>query len=476
MRAVRFTGLVLCCLIPLAIRAAEEEERSGSRALPGAHRTLADLLEEADRDPPRPPPPPRAAPQAPAEDAAQPAPNDAAAADPKDEEKEKDEEEDVPPDDGTRNPARLKALIARRHRIVDACDFFDTLKEVVRQEQVLAVLVNEWNHASTALARAEQHASLQPNAGLPPPQAAQPAAPADQSTAQATLQSSQLAFQQADNAVTKQKLKPLYSRLGPHVGPWAQVYRDMAAFIVPRRSDPDRQALIAMLESAISKREDFFEGRILAAFGHAYDGDAETSDAHLAKAITFIQAYAPGLYPTRMTHDCAAVCILAAKTGRIKEFVKMIEGIHPLAQSIHQQWIVANFAVREKREATARTYFHRALVKAGAFKKPEADETDEALAPIDAVLAGDAAHFYLTQSTVSNHDVEMCRRIIERADPAAVAWQLTRARAALAARQGEWLDALHLVTGCLEDCPATIKREVEAELRAYRENRRWTRH
>jgi hypothetical protein len=471
---------IVAAVVCLKSMAADPEDRAGGRALPGGHRTLADLIEEAERD------------TAGAKPSGQPSAKSLpqGVPDPKNWKWEPDhklqpEGAGEPPAPGPRqgvgerpqaiqaplavpqaNIARLQQLIDQRNRIVDACDFFETLQQIAREEVQLRQCGVAAVQAQVALNQANVHLNnlMVPGANLV---AAKAKADARRAVDQARRQ-----VGRAEAAFVRQQeiLQPLYGRVAPHLVPWVKVYRDMAEFLVPRRSDPNRQAVLATIEGAIGQRQDFFEGQVLAAFGHAYDGQAKPCTDHLKGAIAFIDGCAPVLYTAHVTHDCAYACVIADQGELVKGFVKAIEGLAPRNQSAYQQWLVATHAVSMKRTATAGTYFLRALAKVDGFAQPKAGGQ---AAPIDPILAGDATHFFLTKQR--EVDLEKYSRLIDRVAPGGDAWQLARAQAALAARRGNWPKALRAIKACKDDCPETLVPEVTAEETAYQGKTIWIR-
>ena len=153
--------------------------------------------------------------------------------------------------------------------------------------------------------------------------------------------------------------------------------------------------MLHCLERAVNQRDDFFEGRVLAAYCHAYDGRIQACDNHLCTAISLIDECAPVLYFAQVTHDCAYVCIIAGQPDRVKPLIQILNGLPRDQQSLSQLWLVASYSVATKKENDAATYFMRALAKMGFFKKPA---NGQPAATIDPMLAGDAAHFFLTQT------------------------------------------------------------------------------
>jgi hypothetical protein len=451
----------------------DAEPGAGSKALPGAHRTLADLLDEAERQATtdRRPKPPKAKPEKDWRWNPPPVPKPDEPPPPQKPQPRGGNRPVAVPAPAPIEPVALgdlRQLIDERNRVVDAAALFDTLKQIVRAEQAWFAQRRVVSQSAARFQQAHAAANLLNAPGANQvSSAAKDAARRDANRAKNELRRAQDAL----NARLRE-LQPLYARVAPSLGPWVRNYREMTKFLAPRRSDPNRAAVVATLEEAARQRDDFFEARVLAAFGHAYDGKIDRCGMHVESAIAFIDRYEPALYATHVTHDCAYVCILANKAHLVKGFIKMIEKLEPGRQSQGQMWLVACHAVNTKREATARQYFQRALTRAGAFKNVSADKP---ALPVDAILIGDAVHFLLTQKTVREDDVAKAGNLVDRADPAADCWQFARGKAALSAHQRDWANARKEMSMAVADCPATLSEEIAAEEQAYRTERLWSR-
>jgi tetratricopeptide (TPR) repeat protein len=395
----------VCCACA-SKRTDAEDGSAGSQALPGAHRTLADLLEEAEAS----------------QDAQQSAKR-------KNGEPKQSGQVDaggwqwnppvgadttggtVPhagPGQALPNPPgdtnELQRIIDQRNKLVDKCKFLDNLRVIARR-----------GARPKALAQAQRD-------------------------------------------------------LQPHVPRWIELYRQMADFLPPRFDDPHRSQVVGVLEAAIRKRKDFFEAQVLAAIGRAYDGHVTEATQHLDGAIEVIESCGSALYPSLVAHDCAYACILAGQPEKVELFIKLIkEKIDATDQYQRQQWLVAVYACAVGNEGDARTYFRRVLSKVGFIQKRTV--------PVSPILVGDAAFFFLTQSTASLTAAQvadykqMAEQLLENVpteDP--WVWQLLRAKAALAADQGEWGTALKHLEDCEEVCPRTIDAEVQAVKAGYRDH------
>lgn len=430
-------------VLSTSLSAIAREKEAGSRALPGAHRTLADLLEQADSE---------TAPAAPAP----PIPPNA----------ERPRAFQAPAPQPDMNLSELQRLIDERNRIIDDSRLFTTIKNIVREEQTLTAIGDQVRQAERILNSAIADENLL-NAPGTQDVAEGVKAAARQRVLAARSQVQSFVRKYRDQEAT---LRPLYERVGPHIGPWAKTYQQMTRFVIPRRSNRNRADVLDLLEAAIRQRDDFCEGHVLASIRTAYDGDFKAAQEHLDKAIAFIDEHQPALYPTHMTHDCAIAAVLAEAPQRVKNFVTMLKKLPAGRQSIAQQWLIASYSVSTKAESTASDYFRRAIAKAGGFT------ADEKLGVkrLPAFLAGDAAHFWLTKKEVKETDIDRATQALERAEDSG-GWQLARAQAALAARQGRWEEAIQRLELCRAECPATIESDVEEELAAYKKQTLWSR-
>jgi hypothetical protein len=446
----------------LPVSAAEPADASGSRALPGGRRSLADLLRQAEEQAGNTAPTPpqeRLSADRPSQTQAPPPQPDATVA-------------DLPtpspsfeinwPQAGVEN---LPALIRQRHRIIDDCRFFETLARIVDGERMLPKFERAVQVAQAAVARAQASGKAlnAAGAGFVPAEAKGAAAQAV-TRAEATLAEAQAALERHQDGI-----RTLIDKVASNVEPWIQAYRGMRDSVPHRRSDPSREAVLATLEKETADRDDFLEGHILAALCHAYDGNEKKCAAHLAAAITFIDRYPP-LLSAQVTHDCAYVAILADRPHLVNNYVKLIKGMPPEDQSAPQQWLVATFAVATKAEPTAATYFRKALTGEGFHRQKKRGKPPR----IDPILAGDAAHFFLTRKKPSAEDRADAALLVQCRDPDN-SWQLLRAKAALAASEDRWPEAQQQIAACRRDCPLTLEEQIEKQAAAYGDEKIWSR-
>ena len=363
----------------------------------------------------------------------------------------------------------LQNLINRRNNLIDQCNFLTTLKKIVQEEGRLRALQQVVINANNIHRNAQNNANLLngPGANLMPPAQKEAA----RTEAAAALRNVELADQNVQ--AQREVLNPLINKIARSVAPWLQVYRDMAKFVAPRRNDPNRQAVLQCLEQAVNQRDDFFEGRVLAAYCHAYGGRIKECGGHLQTAIRFIDECAPALNFAQVTYDCAYVCIIADQPDQVKGFITMLANLPADQQSPSQLWLLASHSVVTKKNyADTAGYFRRALTKLNFFKQPAKGKP---AASIDPMLAGDAAHFFLTSPKAVAKDIATATNLVNCCVGQNNAWQMMRAQAALAARAKNWPAGQQAIAACGEECPLTLKTEVDAETQAYLGNREWIR-
>jgi tetratricopeptide (TPR) repeat protein len=343
----------------------------------------------------------------------------------------------VPPDQA------IAQLIAERNRIIDGCRLFDTMVDIYREEAVMQqklVALQAENAALKAAIDGQTQVYALGKAGQP-----------QRAAADARVRNAQGRLRDADAAVGKQRgvLQPLYERIQPNLGPWLQTYVKMRRFLKPDRQDPNRPAVLAALERGIAGRGDFYEGRVLAALAWAYEGDAAAAEAHLAEAC---QGYARlRLFFSLLGPDCCHAYLLLDKPEMVKDWVATIRKM----QAVKKQtpllcWLVADALFQEHKDNDAKTFFERALTKAGVFKQ-------KAGGPLPEPLLGDAAFFYATTDNQKLRDLDKARQLLDKAPEQSESWQVLRARAAVLFAEGKDAEAEKALDACRERAPKVIE-------------------
>jgi len=97
----------------------------------------------------------------------------------------------------------------------------------------------------------------------------------------------------------------------------------------------------------------------------------------------------------------------------------------------------------------AKTYFDRALAKAGAFRKEDPQ-------PVAEPLLGDAAFFYATTSNDKLRNLDKAKELLAKAPATSECWQVLRAKAAVHAAEGAHDDAHTALAVCRKRAPAVL--------------------
>jgi len=334
----------------------------------------------------------------------------------------------------------IKGLIDQRNRIIDGCTFFDTIEEIKKGEielgkrvaanQVAARIVNE---AASSL----EQVRLLGDGGkqlLP--------------AAENHVRQAQERLRTAIDKVREQQqeLVPSYVKIKQNIGPWMKTYQEMRGWLVPDRGDPNRPAVLEALEAATARREDFYEGHVLAALARAYDGDAAGAERHLTAACAGFGRY--GLFGTVWGADCCLVYLLLEEPKKVADYVASVRKLDSKRQTPLLCWLVGQAAMLEGKDNEAKTYFERALSKMG-FNDPKQPHLPEP-------LLGDAAFFYATAKNDKVCDPEKAQELLNRAPKKSDSWNVLRARAAVLAAVGDYDAAGRVLDACRERAPGTL--------------------
>lgn len=432
-------GLVAACLASGLAAAREpraKDEATGGHPLAGRSGSLADLLEMPDWQTPASPPGGAVEEAWPSSD---PAP-------------------EVQPDGGRaklapeplvkpRPPAHgaaidFQSLIDKRNTIIDGCDLFETMERIYREEAVLAQHFGVQQRAAAELNAANVARNQVYALGKA---GQQHRGPADD-----RVRNAQRNLLDATAAAETQRgvLAPLYEQINPHLGPWLQTYREMRASLKPDRRDPDRTAVLAALEAATAQRQDFYEGHVLAALAQAYGGDADGAETHLAKAC---EGYARlRLFGSLLGPDCCEGYLLLGKPDMVQDYVDWIKRLGAgKRQNPRLCWLVGQAAMLAGKDNDAKTFFDRALAKAGAFRKENPQ-------PVAEPLLGEAAFFYATTSNDKLRNLDKAKELLAKAPAGSECWQVLRAKVAVHAAEGAYDHARTALAACRERAPAVL--------------------
>lgn len=465
-RGWQFVLLIMFARIALPVMADETSgDRAGGHPLAGRHGGLAELLEQADW------------PAGKQTSSAKTAPNrstQAAAQEP----------EAPPPVEMQRpmmrqvQPARdvttaFRNLLQERHRLVDQCRLFNTLREIQEKEPILQQerrnleasqrIVNNRRQA-VALLQRQMVASQMPQIRA--------ALSGQLNAATVSLRSAELDQQEAVRRVeaADRNVRPLYERLSPVVDAWIRCYREAREYFPRNRLDAVRSEVLPILEDAIADRHDFHEGRVLAAIGAAYEKDTEVVAHHLSRARDELDRH--GLTFTIIGEDLCRACVDAGMPGEIGDKVaafvtKKLDRLAITQQTPVRYWLSASCFVKQGKFAEAKTRYDRGITKLKQAKQSECDDP----------LVGDAALLYLACRSQLIGDqtaaIKKAREVLALAPVESECFEVIRARAALAAADGDWEAAIELIDESGKRSPPALDADIKAQREAYAQKRVW---
>jgi tetratricopeptide (TPR) repeat protein len=224
--------------------------------------------------------------------------------------------------------------------------------------------------------------------------------------------------------------------------------------------------MLGIMEQACGRRNDFFEGRVLAALGQAYEGNVDAAKAHLKNACEGFAACE--LFKSGLAHDCCHAFLLLNAPEEVEAWTDWVRRLDARRQSSVKCWLVGQAAMLRGKANEADQYFGKAISKSKMLAK------DKPL-PAPPTLVGDAACFYLTCENEKLLKVDKARELLGKVPANDASWQVLRARAALAAQDGEWQKAVDVLDECAKHVPKTLDNEVTAQREAYTQKQRWLR-
>lgn len=463
-------SFALLASIAVSVMADEKSaERKGGHPLAGRHGGLAELLEQADWPAGRPP----ASDATVSDPSAEAVPDELAANPPPAQAGRPRMQQTAPQQQPVLPQKRFRELLQERHRIVDRCELFDTLKEVLQKEPLLwQNLMNLQASGVTVVTQRQAVASLQRQLSVARLPEISAALSRQLNAAQGLLRQAERNERDATEKfnAAKREVQPLYDRLGPNLEPWIRCYRELREYFPRNRLHAARGQVLPILEADIQARPDFHEGRVLAALGAAYQGDAKAAEDHLARTGDELDRH--GLSFTIIGEDFCTGCIDAGMPGdvgdKVARFItKKITGLGLTQQTPNRCWLVGSCFVRQGKVADAKTFFSRGLAKLKKAKQPDFENP----------LVGDAALLHLVYRSQSLGEpdaaIKKARDFLAPVSAVSECFEIIRARAALAAADGDWKSALHLMAECGQRCPPALDDDIKSQRSAYAEKRVW---
>lgn len=361
---------------------------------------------------------------------------------------------------GQGQPVDGEALAREVNRIVDARNevfrrdggLFDTVRETARVEGDYMRALNETRLAAAKLAEAnarlarEQGESLRQQRETPGLGQAR----ADASEADADLRHEQEAL-----AAVTSRLRDLYARLRRNLSEFFQHYIAMRQ-LLPHERGPRNATLVKLLRDREGNCPDWVEGQVLMAVAEAYDGDVRQAEACLEHAGAIMRS-CPQLITTMIAEDCCSTWLLLGKADKVKPYTDVIRRTPARLRTAVHEWLLgADARVRGRHDEAAKSLL--VAVSKAKKKAPPALVAETALAVLLADTKG--------------------RRTAKAADLLAdvksdETWPVLQSRAALAAAEGRWGDAMRLIESCQEKAPPCLDVQLASQRASYADEAVW---
>jgi tetratricopeptide (TPR) repeat protein len=381
----------------------------------------------------------------------------------------------VPDAEAVRTPGdgaidRLRQAIDARHAAIDRSRPLRQLDTIRVEEAKLDAMLRLLKRCDTELTAAKRAFALvqaQATAAGPPGKAAAARLPA----VRAAVDAAQRRFNDQARVVQGQRqlLQPLYRDAVASVSEWMTHYRGMRRCVGQDRSDTTGKAAVAILESAVTAREDFHDGRLLAAIAHVYHGDPTEAKRHLrlAQDENALAPYLPLLRGTDLGFDRSLAWVLLGDAGAVTADMQDWDARWLNHKSVRHLWLLALWYAGRGQDQEAERRFDRCLRAAGF--------NDANPPAIGAIYLGDSAYFYLATANPKLRKPDKARRILELLPAGDERWQVLRARAVALAEDGAWEPAAALLRDCEQRCPLPLVEEVRSQRTAYERKETWVR-
>ncbi len=354
--------------------------------------------------------------------------------------------------------AELEKLIADRNTLVDGCSFFKLIDQTLKAEQKFMAAKARFVAANGAAQKAITDiniARVQKNEAL-------------ESRASANLESAKRAALQAEGETKAawQAYQQLWGQLEPKIKQFLEIYRAMRQFVVSDRASPQLAVARAAFNQACGQRVDFHEGRVLAALCEVYAGAGDAAAQHLKKAAFFGQEVFFAWPPA--TDMCLAY-LLVGELDAVDPWVKWVKSVDEKRKTPTRCWLVAMQSAIECKDNQAKEWFERCERRINATAK-------KAKRPpvIPAEVAGDWAFFLMTCPNQKFRDLEKAKELLVSL-VAQSSWHVARAKAAVAAEEGQWQDAKRQAELASEHGPVVLSAEFSEQATAYGHSRQWMR-
>lgn len=359
-----------------------------------------------------------------------------------------------------RRPVDAEGLAREINRIVDARNvvfhrdggLFDTVRETARVEgdymralRATQLAAAQLTAANGRLAR-EEGESLRLQRETPGLGQAR----ADAAQAAANLRREQDAL-----GVVTGRLRDLYGRLRRNLPEFFQHYIALRQ-LLPHERGPLNATLVKLLRGREGNSQDWVEGQVLIAVAEAYEGDTSDAEACLERAGAIMRS-CPQLITTMIAEDCCSTWLLLGKVGKVEPYMGVIRKTPVRLRTAVHDWLLgADARVRGDHEDAAKSL----LMAVGKAKKkaPPALIAEAALA----VLLSDVKGRRTAKAADLLADVKSDE-----------SWPVLQSRAALAAAEGRWGDAMRLIESSQDKAPPCLDVQLASQRASYEAETVW---
>jgi len=371
----------------------------------------------------------------------------------------------------------LQQVIAERNRFIDHHDFFGLIRDRIAAQHAQMEAIRHLSNARGSVGNAKV-VLAKARALKNPGQIWE--AERDLGGALAAVQAASRAA-----AVRQRELQGLSERLLPSLRSFLELYAKMRAMIPVSRADPNLLRVTEILAESCQQREDFHEGRILAALSSCVAGDRARALEELARARYFEQK---NFWEWPQANDLVLANALVGRPEHVSRWVGWVDDINEKRRTPRRCFLVALTEMVDGNDTSAAAWFARCgrrwnvMVRAAARRAGE-PIPDEVMLPEE--VAGAWACHLLTCPKESVRDAEKAAMILADTDAAATNWWVCRGRAALAAdlatqadaeRAAElWTAARNHLAVALERAPGVYEEELLEQGKAYNDLQVWVR-
>ena len=250
-------------------------------------------------------------------------------------------------------------------------------------------------------------------------------------------------------------LQEHYQRMRRDGTAFFQSYQTLRRYL-PHRRDSSNLTIADVVKQRGNESPDFVEGHIVAAVAYIYQGSDAEAMLLLESANEIFKRYPP-LVGTTIAEDCCATWLLLGRPDKIGVFISSIESVDAKVRTASQEWLLAaNAAIRGRADEANKKYsvaMRKAKVDASSALKAEA-----ALAALE--------------GAVTSGKIRRAREFLRGTEHESE-WPVLQARAAIAAAEERWEEAILLLDEAAGLAPPCLESVFAEQRAAYKGGEPW---